>query len=86
MATNFEEHEIETEDEQDDEAVSIVYDIATYPSDFTLSGIAQMWKEEDIMIPDFQREFVWTTGTLYIVCGQGPASHCRRPHTSNHRF
>lgn len=60
MATHFEEHEIETEDEQDDEAVSIVYDIATYPSDFTLSGITQMWKEGDIEIPDFQREFVWT--------------------------
>jgi len=44
---------------QDDE-VSIEYDIATYPSDFTLQGIVDMWNEGDIEIPEFQREFVWT--------------------------
>ena len=58
MATEFDD--LEVEDEPDDGAVSIVYDIATYPSDFTLSGIAQMWKDGDIEIPDFQREFVWS--------------------------
>ncbi len=58
MATDFDDLEIE--EEQDDGAVSVVYDIATYPSDFTLSGIAQMWKDGDIEIPDFQREFVWS--------------------------
>ncbi|MDM0002707.1 DUF262 domain-containing protein [Variovorax sp. J22P240] len=58
MSTDFADLEIETEDE--DEEVSVVYDIATYPSDFTLAGIAQMWKDGDIEIPDFQREFVWT--------------------------
>src|SRR5690606_24033393 len=36
------------------------YDIASYPSDFTLSGIFDMWANRDITIPDFQREFVWT--------------------------
>jgi len=51
--------EIEREDDQDNE-VLIEYDITTYPSDFTLSGLAQMWKDEDITIPDFQREFVWS--------------------------
>ncbi|MCA3176511.1 MAG: DUF262 domain-containing protein [Burkholderiales bacterium] len=58
MATDFEEMEVE--DETEDESVSIVYDIATYPSDFTLAGIRQMWIDGDIQIPDFQREFVWT--------------------------
>ncbi|HET7687260.1 MAG TPA: DUF262 domain-containing protein, partial [Candidatus Macondimonas sp.] len=58
MATDFEEMEVE--DETEDESVSVVYDIATYPSDFTLSGIKQMWTDGDIQIPDFQREFVWT--------------------------
>lgn len=52
--------DIETEDESDDGETSVVYDIASYPSDFTLAGIAQMWKDQDIEIPDFQREFVWT--------------------------
>ena len=68
----FEDLEIEEQD--DDESVAISYDIATYPSDFTLSGIAQMWKDNDIEIPDFQREFVWTIrqSTLLIdsfLCG-----------------
>ena len=58
MANEF--AELEIEDEPDDGEVSIVYDIATYPSDFTLAGIAQMWKDGDIQIPDFQREFVWS--------------------------
>lgn len=58
MATIFDDLELEQESEE--EAVSVVYDIASYPSDFTLAGIAQMWKDGDIEIPDFQREFVWS--------------------------
>ncbi|AEU38433.1 protein of unknown function DUF262 [Granulicella mallensis MP5ACTX8] len=54
-----EELPLEFEDESGDEDVPMSYDIATYPSDFTLSGISQMWKDGDISIPDFQREFVW---------------------------
>ncbi len=55
-----EELQVEVEDEIQDDAAYVTYDIATYPSDFTLSGIAEMWKDQDITIPDFQREFVWT--------------------------
>ena len=58
MATIFDD--LEVEDEPDDEEVSVVYDIASYPSDFTLAGIAKMWEDGDIEIPDFQREFVWS--------------------------
>lgn len=54
------EEEIEVDDEIDDESVSMSYDIASYPSDLTLSGISQLWKDGDIKIPDYQREFVWT--------------------------
>jgi uncharacterized protein with ParB-like and HNH nuclease domain len=54
-----EELQIEPEDGLDDD-VPMSYDIATYPSDFTLAGISQMWKDGDITIPDFQREFVWS--------------------------
>lgn len=60
MTIDAEEFEIKTEEELDEDDVSITYDIATYPSDFTLSGIVQMWKDKDIVIPDFQREFVWS--------------------------
>lgn len=52
-----------TEDDEpneEEEEVTVSYDIATYPSDFTLSGIAEMWHREDILIPEFQREFMWT--------------------------
>ncbi|MBB5315822.1 DUF262 domain-containing protein [Tunturibacter empetritectus] len=51
-----------TEDDEsiDEEAVPMSYDIATYPSDYTLSGINEMWNNGDIVIPEFQREFVWT--------------------------
>jgi uncharacterized protein with ParB-like and HNH nuclease domain len=51
--------EIERENEQENE-VLIEYDITTYPSDFTLTGLTQMWKDKDITIPDYQREFVWS--------------------------
>lgn len=47
------------EEEVEDELV-VEYDIASYPSDLTLSVIHEMWKAHDISIPDFQREFVWT--------------------------
>jgi len=60
MAQQFEEDDLIVEEEQEEESVAIDYDIASYPSDFTLSGIAQMWKDEDIVIPDYQREFVWS--------------------------
>ena len=60
MVDQFAEDDLSLEEENEDDAVSITYDIASYPSDFTLSGIAQMWSEGDILIPDYQREFVWT--------------------------
>lgn len=52
--------QLDVEEEQEEEEVAVSYDIATYPSDFTLAIIAQMWKDEDIQIPDYQREFVWS--------------------------
>lgn len=59
MADYDDELELQSDDIQDDE-VSIEYDIATYPSDFTLQGIVDMWDEKGIEIPEFQRDFVWT--------------------------
>lgn len=54
------EEDLVVEEEQEEETVSINYDIASYPSDFTLAGIVQMWEDKDIVIPDYQREFVWS--------------------------
>lgn len=60
MVDQYLETELSVEDENEEESVEINYDIASYPSDLTLSGIVQMWKDGDIVIPDYQREFVWT--------------------------
>lgn len=52
--------ELDIEDKIEEEEVYQTFDIATYPSDFTLKGIVNMWNEGGITIPDFQREFVWS--------------------------
>ncbi|MCA3563169.1 MAG: DUF262 domain-containing protein [Methylocystis sp.] len=53
------ENEIGVKIEEDAETFT-TYDIATYPSDLTLQGIVDLWKENQIQIPDFQRNYVWT--------------------------
>lgn len=60
MANGKWEDEMPIEDEGEEDSVAMTYDIATYPSDYTLSGISQMWADEDISIPNYQREFVWS--------------------------
>ncbi len=60
MEENTDDIKFEVNEESQDNEAYITYDIATYPSDFTLSGIVGMWKEGDIKIPNFQREYVWT--------------------------
>jgi hypothetical protein len=52
--------DLEVDEVMDDEdEVGLTYDIASYPSDLTLSVIYEMWKNGDIEIPEFQRNFVW---------------------------
>lgn len=48
------------DEELEEDEVLVQFDIATYPSDFTLGGIHDLWKANDIEIPEFQRDFVWT--------------------------
>lgn len=74
MTLNQWDEGINPNEDIDDDSVAMTYDIATYPSDYTLSGIAQMWKDGDIAIPNYQREFVWSIkqSTLLIdsfLCG-----------------
>ena len=35
------------------------YQITTYPADFTLEVLHQKWQAGEIIIPEFQRAFVW---------------------------
>lgn len=48
------ELEIQAEGAENEEEVLVEYDIASYPSDFTLSGIKDLWDNDDIIIPDFK--------------------------------
>jgi len=50
--------DIESEIE-DSETVPATFDIVTYPADFTLEGLMRKYKAGDIIIPGYQREFVW---------------------------
>jgi hypothetical protein len=59
MATVVEGEEIEVDDEANESDTHVEYDIATYPSDLTLSVIHEMWRNDEIVIPTFQRKFVW---------------------------
>ncbi len=36
------------------------YEIVSIPADFTLEGLANKWKKGQLVIPGFQRRFVWT--------------------------
>ena len=58
---------LDNEDEEDEDEVYIQYDIATYPSDYTLSTLVKKWKDGDIDIPDFQRNYVWTIKQAYLL-------------------
>lgn len=46
--------------EDEEEPPFVEYDIATYPADYTLSVLWQMYKNGDITIPLFQRGYVWS--------------------------
>lgn len=50
---------LDVQEETADTEAFVEYDIASYPADLTVSVIEDMWKRNDIVIPDFQRNFVW---------------------------
>ncbi|MBF0485134.1 MAG: DUF262 domain-containing protein [Candidatus Omnitrophica bacterium] len=53
------EEELVVDEVMNEDESYVTYDIASYPSDLTLSGINEMWNNKDIVIPEFQRNFVW---------------------------
>ena len=63
MTTNNHETDLELEpvdsEKEDYESTPPDYQIITYPADYTLEVLHQMWKDNEIEIPDFQRAFVW---------------------------
>ena len=49
----------ETEDSDEEELEDVRYDITSYPADYTLQVIYEQWRSGQIVIPDFQRNYVW---------------------------
>lgn len=49
-----------TEESEEDEALPAPkYEIFSYPADTTLKGYADQWKNEQLYVPPFQRNYVW---------------------------
>ena len=44
----------------DNESSHINYEVLTYPTDFTLEGLVKKIEKEQIIIPEFQRNYVWS--------------------------
>ena len=53
------EEELQVDEVIEENEAYICYDIAAYPSDLTLNTIKEMWDNQDIVIPEFQRNFVF---------------------------
>ena len=50
---------MKTEEAEEEEADVIKYDIYHYPADYTLSTYLDKWNNKQLIIPEFQRNFVW---------------------------
>ena len=50
----------ETELSDDEEVQDVRYDIMPYPVDFTLKGLYEKWEAGQLLISDYQRNYVWT--------------------------
>ena len=49
----------ETEEAEEEEQDVIVYQISYYPTDFTLKGYLDKWEDGQLIIPPFQRNYIW---------------------------
>jgi hypothetical protein len=43
----------------DDVAEPLHFEIASYPADYTVKVLVEKWRAEQLVIPDFQRAYVW---------------------------
>jgi hypothetical protein len=49
-----------TEETPEEEAEPpLKYEIMNYPADFTLGGYVDLWEKDQLIVPDFQRQYVW---------------------------
>ena len=50
----------ETEIDDDEESQDVRYEISTFPTDFTVKVMYEKWLSRQIVIPDYQRRYIWT--------------------------
>jgi len=50
---------MQTEESEAEEADVTTYNISHYPADYTLSTYLDKWNNKQLLIPQFQRNFVW---------------------------
>lgn len=55
-----EDFSVEGDSPEVEDEVAADFHIASYPSDLTLGVLQDMWDNGDIIIPDYQRNFVWS--------------------------
>ena len=51
--------DIDDESDKDDSTPPARYDIASHGADFDVAGIVSRLNQEEILIPDWQRSYVW---------------------------
>lgn len=51
--------EVNDSENEDLESAPISYEVVTYPADFTLEGLVQKYRKGNLVVPGFQRNFVW---------------------------
>lgn len=50
---------LETEEQDDEESQDVQFEITSYPADFTVQVLFEKCQSQNIIIPDFQRRYVW---------------------------
>src|SRR5665213_1273165 len=51
--------DLDIEDESPEDDGYHEYNLISYPSDFTLAVLYDQWKSKEIVVPDYQRGYVW---------------------------
>ena len=49
----------DTEPNDEDAPAAVRYEIASFPTDFTVRVMFEKWRDGQLIIPEFQRRFVW---------------------------
>jgi hypothetical protein len=53
---------VQDEAEKDEAVAPVRYDVSSYGIDFDVEGLVKRLKRKDILIPEFQRSYVWPQG------------------------